>query len=154
MLPAAGHSLEVRGHAVVVDGASLPLSATSMALLRALTAKPGQVVSRAAARPLPGEGGDEHAVEVAIGRLRTALGDARCVQTVVKRGYRLAYDPEAAGECGPAKTPGRDAPRPVTTSSSSSRWFTLAAQPVTQTPSRRPCLGRRYTAQVSRKHSA
>ena len=45
----------------------------------------------------PGDGGDEHAVEVAVGRLRTALGDPRIIQTVVKRGYRLAYEPERAG---------------------------------------------------------
>jgi uroporphyrinogen-III synthase len=38
-----------------------------------------------------------HAVEVAIGRLRTALGDPRIIQTVMKRGYRLAYEPERAG---------------------------------------------------------
>jgi uroporphyrinogen-III synthase len=32
-----------------------------------------------------------------VGRLRTALGDPRIIQTVVKRGYRLAYEPERAG---------------------------------------------------------
>ena len=70
-----------------------------MALLRALSPRPGQVVSRArpARRALAGRGGDEHAVEVAVGRLRTALGDPRIVQTVVKRGYRLAYEPERIG---------------------------------------------------------
>jgi len=31
-----------------------------------------------------------------VGRLRTALGDPRIIQTVVKRGYRLAYEPERA----------------------------------------------------------
>ncbi len=61
---------------------------------------PGQVVSRAQLlAALPNDGQDEHAVEVAIGRLRTALGDPRIVQTVVKRGYRLAYEPERAGSC-------------------------------------------------------
>lgn len=34
---------------------------------------------------------------VAVGRLRTALGDPRIIQSVVKRGYRLAYEPERAG---------------------------------------------------------
>lgn len=33
-----------------------------------------------------------HAVETAIARLRTALGDADTIRTVVKRGYRLALD--------------------------------------------------------------
>jgi uroporphyrinogen-III synthase len=98
ILPAAGHLLDIRGHAVVVDGSLVPLSAASMALLRCLTARPGQVVSRRDLLGLtPGEGGDEHAVEVAVGRLRSALGDPRIVLTVVKRGYRLAYEPERAG---------------------------------------------------------
>ncbi|MCU1688889.1 MAG: Uroporphyrinogen synthase [Jatrophihabitantaceae bacterium] len=95
VLPVAGHLMDVRGQAAVVDGQLIPLSTSSMALLRALIATPGHIVSR---RDLlnvtPGEGGDEHAVEVAIGRLRTALGDPRIILTVVKRGYRLAYEPE------------------------------------------------------------
>jgi uroporphyrinogen-III synthase len=98
LLPAAGHLLDVRGHAVVVDGTLVPLSAASMALLRCLIARPGHVVSRRDLLTLtPGEGGDEHAVEVAVARLRAALGDPRIVLTVVKRGYRLAYEPERAG---------------------------------------------------------
>ena len=96
-LPAAGHVLDVRGQAVVVDGTLMPLTSATMGLLRELTARPGHVVSRADLLKItPGEGG-EHAVEVAIGRLRTALGDPRIVQTVMKRGYRLAYEPERAG---------------------------------------------------------
>jgi uroporphyrinogen-III synthase len=98
LLYAAGHTLDVRGQAVVVDGRLVPLSASSMAMLRCLIARPGQVVSRRDLLSLtPGEGGDEHAVEVAVGRLRAALGDPRIVLTVVKRGYRLAYEPERAG---------------------------------------------------------
>jgi uroporphyrinogen-III synthase len=62
-------------------------------LLRLLAARPGQVLSRAVLmRALPGDSRDGHAVEVAVGRLRTALGDPRIVATVVKRGYRLAVD--------------------------------------------------------------
>jgi uroporphyrinogen-III synthase len=65
--------------------------------LRELIGRPGQVVSRSDLLKLtPGESGDEHAVEVAVARLRTALGDPRIIQTVVKRGYRLAYEPERA----------------------------------------------------------
>jgi uroporphyrinogen-III synthase len=37
---------------------------------------------------------DEHAVETGVARLRAALGNPEMVQTVVKRGYRLALDPE------------------------------------------------------------
>jgi uroporphyrinogen-III synthase len=96
-LPAAGHTLDVRGHAVVLDDRLIPLSGASMALLRELIAHPGHVVSRPdLLKATPGDG-DEHAVEVAVGRLRTALGDPRIIQTVVKRGYRLAYEPERAG---------------------------------------------------------
>jgi uroporphyrinogen-III synthase len=98
LLPAAGHRMDVRGHAVVVDGRLVPLTTASMALLRELAARPGHVVSRAALlKVAPGDGGDEHAVEVAVGRLRAALGDPRIIQTVVKRGYRLAYEPERVG---------------------------------------------------------
>jgi uroporphyrinogen-III synthase len=45
---------------------------------------------------MPAAGGDEHAVETAVARLRSALGVPRLVQTVVKRGYRLALEP---GDC-------------------------------------------------------
>jgi uroporphyrinogen-III synthase len=88
---AAGHTLDVRGHAVVVDGEFVALPGTSSVLLRELARRPGHVVARAnLLRLLPGDGVDGHAVDVAIGRLRTALGDPAIVQTVVKRGYRLA----------------------------------------------------------------
>jgi uroporphyrinogen-III synthase len=98
VLPVAGHVLDVRGHAVVMDGTLVPLSVASMALLCRLAARPGQVVARRELLNLmPGETGDEHSVEVAVGRLRAALGDPRIVLTVVKRGYRLAYEPERAG---------------------------------------------------------
>jgi uroporphyrinogen-III synthase len=93
-LPVAGHRLEVRGHAVVVDGRLRAVPPAGMALLRALARRPGWVVSRAdLLAALPGSGRDEHAVETAMARLRTALGAPKLVQTVVKRGYRLALDP-------------------------------------------------------------
>ncbi|SCK58234.1 DNA-binding winged-HTH domains [Streptomyces sp. AmelKG-D3] len=44
-------------------------------------------------RALPGSGTDEHAVETAMARLRSALGVPKLIQTVVKRGYRLSLDP-------------------------------------------------------------
>ncbi len=93
VLAPAGHRLEIRGHAVQVDDELLPLPGAGMALLRELAERPGQVFSRAAlGHLLPGESSDGHAVEVAIARLRTALGDPAIIQTVVKRGYRLALD--------------------------------------------------------------
>ncbi|GAA2304969.1 uroporphyrinogen-III synthase [Streptomyces hawaiiensis] len=95
-LPVAGHRVEIRGHAVVVDGDLKPVPPAGMALLRALSRRPGWVVARAdLLRALPGSGRDEHAVETAMARLRTALGTPKLIQTVVKRGYRLALDPSA-----------------------------------------------------------
>ncbi|MFI6375865.1 uroporphyrinogen-III synthase [Streptomyces sp. NPDC050546] len=95
-LPIAGHRVEIRGHAVLVDGDLKPVPPAGMALLRALSRRPGWVVARAdLLRALPGAGRDEHAVETAMARLRTALGAPKLIQTVVKRGYRLALDPAA-----------------------------------------------------------
>jgi uroporphyrinogen-III synthase len=91
VLTAAGHQLEVRGSAVIVDGRLRPVPPGPMAVLRALARRPGWVVPRASLlAELPGGGDDEHAVEAAIARLRSSLGAPRVVQTVVKRGYRLA----------------------------------------------------------------
>ena len=89
----AGHLLEIRGNCVLVDGEVKALSPAAMATVRALALHPGAVVSRVdLLRALPGSGTDTHAVETAVLRLRTALGDKRMVSTVVKRGYRLTID--------------------------------------------------------------
>lgn len=90
---AGGHELRLHGAAVTVDGSLVPLPPRAAALLRALAVQPGRVLSRAELldRAFPSGAGDEHAVETSIGRLRSALGPAGgAVQTVVKRGYRLA----------------------------------------------------------------
>ncbi|MFI7604044.1 uroporphyrinogen-III synthase [Micromonospora sp. NPDC049366] len=89
---AAGHVLTLRGHAAVIDGELRPLAPAPMAVLRALAQSPGRVLSRTALlRTLP-RGADEHAVEMAVARLRAGLRAPRVVQTVVKRGYRLRVD--------------------------------------------------------------
>jgi len=88
-LEVAGHSLTLRGHAAVVDGDLRPLAPAPMAVLRALAATPGRVFSRAALLHALPRGADEHAVEMAVARLRAGLGSTGIVQTVVKRGYRL-----------------------------------------------------------------
>lgn len=86
------HALTLRGHAALVDGELRPLAPAPMAVLRALAASPGRVMSRAALlRTLP-RGADEHAVEMAVARLRAALGRPSFIETVVKRGYRLRID--------------------------------------------------------------
>jgi uroporphyrinogen-III synthase len=90
-LRAAGRRLELRSQGAVVDDTYVPLAGTPMALLRQLAVRPGHVLSRDdLVQLLPGDGCDGHAVEVAIGRLRTSLGDPTLIATVVKRGYRLA----------------------------------------------------------------
>jgi uroporphyrinogen-III synthase len=88
----AGTPITLRGHAAVVNGTLRPLAPAPMAVLRALADRPGRVLSRAALlRALP-RGADEHAVEMAVARLRAGLGGTGYVQTVVKRGYRLRVD--------------------------------------------------------------
>ncbi|MFF5971668.1 uroporphyrinogen-III synthase [Streptomyces sp. NPDC012769] len=101
VLPVAGHRIEIRGHAVLVDGTLRPVPPAGMALLGLLARRPGWVVGRPELlRALPGAGRDEHAVETAMARLRTALGTPKLIQTVVKRGYRLALDPAADTKYG------------------------------------------------------
>ncbi|WP_067464416.1 uroporphyrinogen-III synthase [Actinomadura macra] len=110
LLEVRGVSLELRGHAVVLDGQLRPVAPAPMAILRALARRPGHVVSRAElcgvlpSRLMVGVGSwprdgrppaDEHAVEMAVARLRRGLGRPGIVETVVKRGYRLACDPRA-----------------------------------------------------------
>ncbi|MBP2320680.1 uroporphyrinogen-III synthase [Kibdelosporangium banguiense] len=88
--------LELRGQAVVVNEELRGVPPAPMAVLRALALRPGHVFSRPALigvlRRHSGreDDVDAHAVETAIARLRSALGDSSLVQTVVKRGYRLA----------------------------------------------------------------
>lgn len=86
-----GQQLLLHGDGVLLDGAEVKLSPAPLAVLQALVTNPGNVVSRKAllAQLPSGTAGSEHAVEMAVARLRAALG-TRSVQTVVKRGYRLA----------------------------------------------------------------
>ena len=88
-LEVSGHALTLRGHAAIVDGELRPLAPAPMAVLRALAAAPGRVLSRAALLNALPRGADEHAVEMAVARLRAGLGAPGVIQTVVKRGYRL-----------------------------------------------------------------
>ncbi|MFB9908586.1 uroporphyrinogen-III synthase [Allokutzneria oryzae] len=99
-LRVAGRDLELRGRAVLVDGRLRPVAPAQMAVLRLLADYSGRVVPRdRLLQALPGTG-DGHAVETAIGRLRTALGEPGLVQTVVKRGYRLPVETGPIGGAG------------------------------------------------------
>jgi uroporphyrinogen-III synthase len=80
--------LELRGRSITVDGRPVVLGPNALALLRTLARSDG-VVSRAELiRALP-EVLDDHALEVAISRLRRALEVPGLITTVVRRGYRL-----------------------------------------------------------------
>lgn len=82
--------LELRSGGAVLDGRFIPLSRTGVELLAGLFAAAGGVISRAALQAsLPRSGESPHAVEMAIARVREALGVPDLIKTVVKRGYRL-----------------------------------------------------------------
>ena len=95
-LSVAGSTLEMRGHAVLIDGVPHALAPAAMAILSSLAARPGVVVSKDALIAALPRGNDGHAVDVAVARLRTALGSGRHIETVIKRGYRLRLDAPAA----------------------------------------------------------
>lgn len=93
---AAGRSLRLLADSVLVDGAEAPLTPAPLAILQTLAEKPGAVVSRhellaALPRGAVSSGSGDHAVDMAVARLRAAVG-TKVVQTVYKRGYRLAVD--------------------------------------------------------------
>lgn len=80
--------LELRGRVVAVDGRMVTLGPNSLALFKALAHTDGVVRRQDLQRCLP-EGADDHALEVAMSRLRQTLGVPGVVTTIVKRGYRL-----------------------------------------------------------------
>ncbi len=88
--------LSIRSGGVVIDGEFIRLSRAGTSLLGALFDVGGRVLTRdeIAAR-LSRAGQNAHAVEMAVARLREALGTVDIVQTVVKRGYRLAVEEPA-----------------------------------------------------------
>lgn len=96
VVEAAGRSLRLLADSVLVDGAEAPLTPAPLAILQTLAEKPGAVVSRhellaALPRGAVSSGSGDHAVDMAVARLRAAVG-TKVVQTVYKRGYRLAVD--------------------------------------------------------------
>lgn len=83
-------TLHVRASAATLDHRVLPLSPNGLAILRRLARNPGEVVSRERLlEVLPGDSEDPHTAEVAVARLREALGANPLVRTVIKRGYVL-----------------------------------------------------------------
>ncbi len=81
--------LEVRRSAAILDGDVIAVSPAPLSVLRSLAEGGGKVLSRKELlASLPGAA-DEHAVEVAVARLRSSLERPGLIDTVVKRGYRL-----------------------------------------------------------------
>lgn len=95
VLQVAGHCVRLLADTVLVDGAEAPLTPAPLAILQTLAERPGAVSSRAdllAALPRgAATGAGDHAVDMAVARLRAAVG-TKLIQTVYKRGYRLALD--------------------------------------------------------------
>jgi uroporphyrinogen-III synthase len=91
-LAAAGYRMEVRGQAVVLNDELIPVPPGPITVLRALARHPGRVLSCAdIRRAAPNWSAvDDHAIEMAVSRLRRTLRDGELIQTVMKRGYRLA----------------------------------------------------------------
>ena len=82
-------TVELRGRLVTVAGARAILPPTSLTLMRVLLESGGAVLSRANLTAALPEMQDDHAVDVAISRLRQALPVPGLVATVIKRGYRI-----------------------------------------------------------------
>ncbi|MGI3782245.1 MAG: uroporphyrinogen-III synthase [Janthinobacterium lividum] len=80
--------IEVRGRSVSVAGRSVLLGPSALALFKALAAAEGVVSRHNLVAALP-EQLDDHALEVAMSRLRRALDVPGLITTVVKRGYRF-----------------------------------------------------------------
>lgn len=104
VLVMAGREVVLQGSVVVLDGEPVSLTDQERRLLATLAERPGAVVTKAALlRSVWGAADrDEHAVEVAVARLRQRLGAAgAAIETVTRRGYRLAAGARASGAGGP-----------------------------------------------------
>jgi uroporphyrinogen-III synthase len=80
--------LELRGRHLSVQGRPVVLAPNALALFRTLARADGVVTRAALLSALP-DVLDDHALEVAISRLRRTLGVPGLISTVVRRGYRL-----------------------------------------------------------------
>lgn len=93
-LTKAARSMEVRRQGVVVDGRFVPVPPGPLTVLRVLAERPGQVVSCDEIRRVSPDWSDvdNHAIEMAVSRLRRHLDGFDVVQTISRRGYRLAAE--------------------------------------------------------------
>lgn len=89
--------LELRGSQVRLAGAGVMLSPIGRALFAALVHADGATLSRRELSDVAPGPLDDHAVDVAISRLRQSLPQPGLVQTVIKRGYRFCAASEREG---------------------------------------------------------
>ena len=92
VVPCGATSVIVQGRAVAVDGKRIDLPPRERAVLDMLVGADGSVVTKLELlrEVWRSADADEHAVEVAVSRLRRRLGSAGgAVRTVPRRGYRL-----------------------------------------------------------------
>ncbi len=114
VLPAAGHTLEVRGTAVLLDGELRPVSPGPMAVLRVLARRPGAVVSCADLLGVPARrGGDRRACRRGC-CCPTARGSRGALCGADRHQTRVPYRPRSGGglrfltappSCGGAVSP-------------------------------------------------
>jgi len=121
-------------------GTRIKLQEQPFKVLTALLERPGEIVTREELRNLiwPHEafGDSDHAVNSAIGRLRSALGDSadapRLIETLHGRGYRFILPitgrDQAAIHTGPDIAAASETPSPeVSTASTKLRWIWASA---------------------------
>jgi uroporphyrinogen-III synthase len=80
--------IELRGRSVSVDGRHVMLGPNALLLFTALASSDSVLSRQQLIDRLPDEL-DDHALEVAMSRLRRALGVPGLITTIVKRGYRF-----------------------------------------------------------------
>ncbi len=95
-LQTSAGALQLRSGGAFIDGRFIALSRTAARLLGVLFDARGDVVPRAQlVEALPRTGQGDHAVEMAVARVRETLGVPGVIKTVIKRGYRLDADAAA-----------------------------------------------------------
>ena len=100
-----GFELDLQSGDLRKNGTRFKLQNQPFRVLAALLERPGQVVTREDLReriwPNDSTGDFDHAINLAIGKLRTSLGDSadvpHLIETVPKRGYRFICTVEANG---------------------------------------------------------
>ena len=100
-----GFELDLQSGDLRKNGTRFKLQNQPFRVLAALLERPGQVVTREDLRqriwPNDNTGDFDHAINLAIGKLRTSLGDSadvpHLIETVPKRGYRFICTIEANG---------------------------------------------------------